>query len=447
MTKILPLKSIPLSLAAILLAACGGGSGGSDPVVATPPTSPPNTGGISRNGIAIGPISNFGSIVVNGVRYETDAQTAFDIDEDPNSRESDLDVGDTVIVVAELDTDTGISTALQVIYDDAVTGPISSIDATADTFVVLGQTVQVVADTSFDDGFTNPQFEGLSVGQIVEVSGLPSSTGVILATRLEPESPGTTLEVRGVVESLDTVSQTLSINALTVDFSTAVLEGFPGTGIENGDLVEVEGASLNGNGELVATEVELEDELPGLSDDDFVEVEGLVTRFADAADFDVAGFTVITNSTTEFSDGTAADLGLDVRVEIEGSIGAKGALIAEEVQFRPENDIVIAAALDSVDVTASNVVVLGITVSVGDVTKIEDNSDIEMDPLGLGDLAAGDFVEISASINPDNAGQVRAASLERENADDTFLEGPIDAFMQPTITVLGVTSLNGEKTC
>ena len=60
-----------------LLSACGGGGGGggdSGDTTSPPDTTPP-TGGIGRTGVAVGPIANFGSIVVNGVRYDTDSAT------------------------------------------------------------------------------------------------------------------------------------------------------------------------------------------------------------------------------------------------------------------------------------------------------------------------------------------------------------------------------------
>ena len=56
-----------------LFAGCGGGGSGDS--FTPPPTTPPPTGGIGRNGVAVGPITTFGSIVVNGVRYDTDAAT------------------------------------------------------------------------------------------------------------------------------------------------------------------------------------------------------------------------------------------------------------------------------------------------------------------------------------------------------------------------------------
>ena len=91
-TRILA-TTLALSLLSTL-SACGGG-GGAD-TVATPPTTPP-TSGIGRNGIAVGPISNFGSVIVNGVIYNTDSAT-FMVN-DAAATQADLRVGDVVIVL------------------------------------------------------------------------------------------------------------------------------------------------------------------------------------------------------------------------------------------------------------------------------------------------------------------------------------------------------------
>lgn len=426
-------------LAASLLSACGGGGSSPEP---TPPVSPnpPPTQGITRNGIAVGPISNFGSVVVNGVRYETNAATVFEIDENTSGLESDLDVGDTVAIIAELDEDSGISTALRVIYDDAVTGPVASVNLSNDTFVVLGQTIEVTQETSFDDDFTDPDIEGLIIGDIVEVSGTPDADGIILATRVEPEPAGTQFEVQGVVSTLDMAAQTFTINALTVDFSAAMLEDFPNGEISNDDFVEAEGMMLGGNGELIATEVSFEEPLPTAAEDDFVEIEGFITRFASAQDFDVAGLQVTTNAQTQFTDGTEQDLALNQLVEIEGIVDSAGVLVAEEVQIRVDSDVFVAAAVDSIDTATNTIVVLGIDVVLDELTRLEDQSSLEIDPLNLTDISVGDIIEVGGSENPSMAGQVEAAILERVDAgDDTELHGFVSAVSQPTLTVLGVT--------
>ena len=138
------------ALSLVLLSACGG-SGGSDDTGSSsaPDSNPPPTAGIGRTGLAVGPVTTFGSIVVNGVRYDT-TSTEFTVDGAPGS-ESDLRVGDIVIVSGTVNEDGVTGTANSVIYDDIVTGPVESIDVAANSLVVMGQIVLVRSETLFDD--------------------------------------------------------------------------------------------------------------------------------------------------------------------------------------------------------------------------------------------------------------------------------------------------------
>ena len=75
----LQLKVLNMAVVALLVAGCGGGGGGSTP------SSSPGTGGTGGTGGATGgttsgatvfvtgAIAGFGSVIVNGVRYDTDS--------------------------------------------------------------------------------------------------------------------------------------------------------------------------------------------------------------------------------------------------------------------------------------------------------------------------------------------------------------------------------------
>ena len=65
---------------------------------------------------------------------------------------------------------------------------------------------------------------------------------------------------------------------------------------------------------------------------------------------DVAGIPVTTTAATEYEDGTAADLALDVRIEVEGTFDANGVLVADEIEFENDGEIRVHALVDSVDV-------------------------------------------------------------------------------------------------
>ena len=140
-----------------LVVACGGGGGG-------------GVAGIDRLGVTTGTINGFGSIIVNGVEYETNAAD-FDIDDGPGSQ-SELKVGQQVTIQWDSSDDGVTRNAQSVSYDDLLEGPIDSIDPGAQTLVILGQVVIVDAATSFDDEIVPRDLTGLELDDVVEVSGL-----------------------------------------------------------------------------------------------------------------------------------------------------------------------------------------------------------------------------------------------------------------------------------
>jgi hypothetical protein len=430
------LKSLPALLMLSAMTACGGGSGSNDDggggVV------PPPSNGIVRTGFVVGPIASFGSVVVNGIHYDTDDAT-ITVDGEP-ATQADLRVGQVVRITAELEDGETTGTASAIDFDDNVEGPIESIDAAAGVLVVLGQTVRIGPGTSFDDSIEPRSIDGLAVGDFVEVSGLVMADGSIDATRIEIDANGGELEVHGVVAALDAANSRFSINALVVDYSAAQLDDFPAGGLADGQPVEAKGLALDGSGALVATRVEFKGPAVAGETDDFGEIEGFITRFASAQDFDVSGLCVTTGAATVFEGGTAADLGLDVKVEVEGLFDAAGCLAARKVDIRLGTAVRVTAVIDSVDAAANSLVLLGIPVDVDALTRMEDQSDADLEPLTLADLAAGDYVEIRGGERPAGSGRVRAALLERDDLDDeTELQGFATAVAAPTLTILGVT--------
>jgi hypothetical protein len=386
----------------------------------------------------LGTVTAFGSVIVNGVRYETSA-TQFTIDDSVGSQ-SDLAIGDVVLVRGTVDASGTTGTATTVIFDDQVQGPIGALDAAAGTFVVLGQTVRVSADTSFDDRIQPASLAGLSVGALVEVSGLPESDGAIRATRIEPKPAGTSLELTGVVSNHDSVARRFRIGAQVVDYSAVgQLRDFPGGVIADGQTVEVKGGAV-ANGVWSPVSIEWQaNNLVGAAGDRR-EVEGFISRFVSASDFTVAGLAVTTNAQTVFSGGAAADLGLNVKVEVEGALNAAGTLVATKVDIRRSSAVRITAVVDRVDAAASSFVVLGITVKVDALTRIEDKSSRQTRPFRIADLAAGDYVEVRGVELPAGSGEVLATLLERDDLDtETELQGFVQAIASPSFTILGVT--------
>jgi len=422
-------KIIHFVATAMLVVACGGG--GSSQIA-----------GIDRLGITTGAVTGFGSIFVNGIEYETD-NADFTIDDDSvGSSQANLAVGDVVVIT--FDTSAS-NVALAVVADEAVEGPIDSIALSAGVFVVAGQTVNVDAATSFDDSISGG-LAGLAIDDFVEVSGFIDGDGVIRATRIEPSTGQT--EVHGMVSALNTAARTFMINALLIDYGTVpaiIDDDFPGGVFANGDQVEVKGTNFSG-ATLLATKVEPDGFGAGgnANFDDFAEaeIEGFITRFASATDFDVSGLPVSTNASTIFEGGVAADLGLNVKVEVEGDVNNSGVLVADKVDIRRSNDLRVTAQVDSVNAGNNTLTLLGIEIRVDALTRFEDKSDAELEPFNLSLINTGDYVEVRGGTDTGSA-DILALLVEREDQPDiageeTSLQAFVEAINQPLITIAGV---------
>jgi hypothetical protein len=410
---------------AILVAACGGGGGSSGGV----------TAGIDRGGIvtATGSITGFGSVHVNGVHYVTTGAT-ITLDDSPGT-ESDLRVGQVVRIEGRIDQDGRNGTATRVIFDDEVEGPVQSIDRTNSRLVVLGRTVQVSTQTSFDDSISPRSLEGVAVGDRIEVSGREATTGVVEATRIERKVAQSSVEVKGAISSLDTNARRFALSQLTVSYASAQLNGFASGQPANGDRVEAFG-TVDGNGVLVATRVERESGGAAGNADEQADYEGLVTSFVSATDFAVAGQRVTTTASTTYEGGTASSLALDVPVEVEGRFNASGVIVATKVQFRRGSDTEFSGRVDSVNAAGNSLVVFGVTVRVNSLTRFEDHSGADVQRFSLASIAVGDYVEVDAYN--DGSGLV-ATKLERDDDQgEVELEGVAQNVAAPNFTVGGV---------
>ena len=409
------------------LAACSGG-GSSGPATAQ-----------SSSIVTYGAITAFGSVYVNGTHYGVTNAVVTDGGKDVSVNA--LQVGETVRLQAEDKHDGSLPEALRIDRDAAVEGPISpmTIDTMAGTFEVLGQTISVGSDTLFDNSIQPASLAGLTDGEYVEVDGFIAADGSVHATRIEPAAKTDPLRVTGKIAALDSAAKTFTINNLTVLYDTATLSGFDANGPANGNLVEAQGASLNASMQLVASNVALRrfDDQETESAD-HVEVEGLVTNFVSATDFTVNDQEVTTNASTQFEGGAAADIALNVKLEVEGKVDSNGVLVADRVNLRGEANVAMDGDIDAIDTTANTLTMLGITVSVSTFTGFDDRSPEEDRYLSLSKLHVGDHVEIRGVATSSN--EVQATRLERRfgTATTVSLRGPsADLANNPDFTILG----------
>jgi Domain of unknown function (DUF5666) len=418
-------KSTMLIVAA-LITACGGGSGGS--------TS--STPSAATSVVTIGTITGFGSVFVNGVRFDVSA-AQITVNGQPGTQ-ADLRVGQVVKVKGKSTAATAQGTAQSIEFDHNLEGPIEN-DPAAGSFMLLGQTVMTDGSTSFDPRIPGAAFAGLKKGDVVEVSGFAQADGSILATRIELESGSHKLEVRGVITVADDMAKTFNIGDLVVDYSQATLQGFTAAAPAVNDVVKVKGSGIDPQGRLTATQVELKTNTDMHGDGQHVEIEGLITVVASDTTFTVNGQDVLITPDTKIEvqgGASGTKLAKDMRVEVEGQINAAGVLEAKKIEVEVGSEAALLGMVDSVDTTdpkAPKVVVQGITVTLTDRTRLEDRTTLRIERFSLADLGKGDTVVVrGAEVVTNGVSSLVASRLERVPASDVVLLGGLASALAPT---------------
>ena len=439
-----------LIVAVLTAAGCGGSSGGGDSV--SPPPPPPPSGGIIRTGVAVGagPITGFGSIIVNGVTYNTDTAQFFR-DDNPSTQE-DFKVGETVIVKGRIDDDNTNAVAETVELDELIKGPVSAV--AGGQLTVMGQTVTTSGTTSIDDS-CNASLADLSsllAAFAVEVYGSADGMGVIAATRIEckvaADFVDDEFEVNGIVSNHNAGAMTFMINGLEVDYSGALsIDNFPGGQINDGDPVEAEGPPANFDEAtvvLTASKVEYKGGALGGNEGDHYEVEGFITGFVSETEFSVKVGTLVipvttTPGTTVYEGGSAADLGDNLKVEVEADLNADDVLLATKIEIKTSTNIRVTGLVDGV--SGNVITILGIPINTNvTTTRFEDKRD-GLEPFRVENIVMGNYVEARGQEQPE--GEITAFLIERDDVDtDTELRGFVEdgsVVGRDEFMILGVT--------
>jgi len=354
MKSLFPKRLVLALLFCLLLTSCKGGGG-----------SLTAGGGIDGTGImSAGVVSAFGSIVVNGTRFDTSEAEIIVNGEQGFGDDfvlANLDIGRVVTVEGTISPDGLSVTADRVVYSDNVAGPVTSVgipDPISNDMEieVMGQIVVVNFLTKFKPDTYD--YYSIAPNDMVNVSGYLDDTGAIRATFIENTgvfSSGIAVEVKGHVMNLQDsgLVKTFEINGLTVNY-TSIAGGLPqGIPVED-QFVEVEGTLAALGGMMTATQIELGDE-SDREDADEIEIMGFVTEImstVDIIEFKIGNQEVhVDPATAVFADGDANDIDWGKKLEAEGRLEG-GILYAEEIEFwEPDQieveDFVTAVASDT----------------------------------------------------------------------------------------------------
>lgn len=324
----LSIRWLTATTLALSLAACGGG-GGSSEVTGTV-AAPVSSG----SQFASGTITGFGSVIVEGVRYD-DSSASVKVEDDASSPSSSTLSALKLGMQVELQGDDS-GRASSVTVSSEVFGRITAL--TSGGFIVAGQTVRVSTDLSSPTVFEDVSgLTGLAVNDFVEVHGKRDTAGAIVASRIELKDGSSLAAVRvvGAIAGLDAAAKTFSLSGLTVAYggTTRVLPS--GAVLANGQRVAVwSDTAIVGN---TLTAKSLVVKRHNLGSNDLARLGGLIRDLDFAArTFKVDGVDVDATAAS-FDKGTATDLANGRKVRVRGMF-VDGRLKAAEVRFVKDQD-------------------------------------------------------------------------------------------------------------
>ncbi|WP_375170852.1 DUF5666 domain-containing protein [Marinobacter sp.] len=431
-----------------VISACGGGS---DLGIAD--------GGIRGTGSSVGPVSGFGSVFVNGVKFSTDGIPNQAVDSDDGIEfEADLSKGMILRVEGQW-RDDGTGTADQLLYDDTLRGPVDQVVADPSgagefvTLTVMGQSVQIDRQTVVRGTTYATLLSEAAISDHVRVSAWRQADGSYRAGYIETVAVDVTdVELEGRVSAVETDQNRFTIGTITVEYDELSVNfgsGLTESDLGNSTVLEVEG-SLAGN-VLTASSIDRDDarrfsrnggddiQLTATIDASYT-ASGATAR---PGEFRIGDLIVRVTSATELDDDLElSDLNEGLLVQVEGQFLSDTVIEAEEIELRDGNakvEGVISGAADN------TLFIGGVEVRVLPTTAftVEGGSDMSFESLPIGTTT----VEVEG-VEKQQGSSVFIEALKVEVDDEVAstderaqfeLEGTLSAISPSAITILGVS--------
>lgn len=362
-----------------MLASCGGGvdSGGTGAPAA----------------YASGPITGFGSVIVNGVRFDDSAASILD-DDGGTLTSAQLKLGMMVRIDASAVTSTSgqpAATAFVIRIGSAIVGTVDAIDLTTNTLTVLGQSVYVTPATVFDTGLPGG-LNGVTAGTTIEVFGqYDAAAHRYVATRIAPIANPAAYKLRGIVTAVDTVAKTLTMGGLTISYATNAQNALPN--LVAGSLVRARLGLTPTAG--VWTAIELSSADAAIPDHRGSEVFGRISAWTSSHQFSLDGVPVDASAATFPQGESGVVLGARVQVDGTTSLGVLRAstVTVEGDEDKANSDFELHGAIESVNSLSQTLSVREVTVHYSAQTQFQSGA--------ISDIAAGRTIKVTGVLSSD----------------------------------------------
>ena len=414
--------------------------------------------GGNTDGTGIGPVAGFGSVIVNGVRYDDRGIDDTNFFDGHGRTKAELKAGMMVKITATGVGDvsaTGTATKIEVLRH--VDGPLDDNGVTLATnrMKVMGQAVVTDTTTVFDNVVVGSLIDLAAIDNLVkagnrpelEIHGIADNAGTIHATFIrkwfDNVVTGRDVQVKGTVANDNVAGKTFTLGTATVSYAVRP------AGLDNDVFVEVKGTFRTTDNTVLATTVTVEDPATGQGAGNPVKAEGYVKRIVTAgAQFDLVGADGVQSihwsaGTAAFKDGTAADLLVGARVVVEGKRNLDKTVEAKEISFRKPSNLRMDTTVTVPASPANSLNLFGKTVNVNTLTQYMDSRD-GLRTFGLADITTGDTLRVSAFLEGSTGSdRIVASRVERIDAfstsDQHILQGTVEVkFVGASLTILGI---------
>lgn len=353
----------------LVVSGCGGGAPGTGGTGITAASSYPIQ--------SEGSISGFGSVIVNGVRFD-DSNPATEIHSDGLKINSwQLGLGMQVSISGQTTSTTAtLATATSIDAWSIAQGTVTS--AASGNLSVAGMAISISPTTVYGGTATS---SSIAPGDTIKVWGLPTNSQYTswVATRIELTTASSVITTSGILHG---VTGIVSLNGYSLTSTTAPLK--------DGLAATVSGNSATATA-LSVNKLHLLNAVPAITVGTRVEREGAITEIISATSFKI-GSTLVDSSAAQFSpQGSMPTLG--ARAEAKGSWNGR-VLVAQSVEVKTQTQLqeVELSGLISGFVSTADFVVRGLhcdasqltVVGGGKLSDLKDGVRVHLDGSNLG---------------------------------------------------------------
>ncbi len=385
--------------------------------------------------IAYGPITQFGSIYVNGEKYEID-EAEFEFVN--GTGVTDLSIGMMVQVNADWQQQiNGVFNAQKVTFDHQIEGPIKAVVHNGEITLldILGSVVVVSSDTIVDQSILS----GFKVGSVVSVSGISNEKDQLMATyitlRSDTYSEGQQVELESTITGINEQDQIIVLNTMHVDVSWSTWKKGSLQSVQVGTRVEVVGQYDAASKRVIARKVRVKNNDLSVNKGNKLSMDTIISRYKSINQFRLNGY-MSNASNAEFLQGEPSNLGNGVRVRATGFINVDGIFEVHTVRIRPDVNFAVKTQVSSINRLTGEISFLNLNAYTQPDTVYQSKLKSPNKYFSIDDISPGDWIEIKGV--EEDSGLTISQIFALRNKRQMIIKGQVTKGTNDRLLLLGI---------